>query len=143
MLQPLSENYSHQFDEEAVPDHLESVEEEESIEKDRWDEGGRSDCGYTDTVHDTLMTVGSWMHGLFGEPTEEMNMQMKGIGNYFQEASYAVRDFRRGTIEKGEFNFKTDDLDLDLDIDDLDIDEDVSDEYELPSDDEPSDEEGY
>ena len=55
------------------------------------------------------------MHGIVGEPTEEMESRMKGIGSYFQEASYAVRDFRRGTLDKGEFKFKTDDLDLDDD----------------------------
>jgi hypothetical protein len=38
---------------------------------------------------------------------------MKGVGNYVQEASYAVRDFRRGTLQKDEFRFKTDDLELD------------------------------
>ncbi len=106
------------FDEEVVPNSsVESAEEEEGIDKERWDEGGRSDCGYADTVHDTLMAVGGWMHCLFGEPDEEMKTRMKGIGSYFQEASYAVRDFRRGTLEKEEFNFKTDDLDEDEHID--------------------------
>lgn len=100
-----------EFDEEEVVANA-SAESEEGIEKERWDEGGRSDCGYSDTVHDTLMAIGGWMHCLFGEPSEEMNDHMKGIGNYFQEASYAVRDFKRGTLEKGEFNFQADDLDL-------------------------------
>ncbi len=109
-----SVSFSQHFDfDEVVPNA--SAESEEGIEKERWDEGGRSDCGYSDTLHDTLMTLGSWMHSLFGEPSEEMNNHMKGIGNYFQEASYAVRDFKRGTLEKGEFNFKTDDLDLEDD----------------------------
>ncbi len=102
------------FDDEVVP-NASAESEEGGIEKERWDEGGRSDCGYSDTLHDTLMTLGSWMHSLFGEPSEELDTHMKGIGNYFQEASYAVRDFKRGTLEKGEFNFKTDDLDLEDD----------------------------
>ncbi|KAL7496930.1 hypothetical protein ACHAWT_005839 [Skeletonema menzelii] len=103
----VSASHSVSFDEEG--------ETETNVNKDRWDEGGRSDCGYSDIVHDTLMSVGQWMHGIVGEPNEEMEFRMKGIGSYFQEASYAVRDFRRGTLDKGEFKFKTDDLDLDDD----------------------------
>ena len=102
------------------PNGSESVsdDEGETINKDRWDEGGRSDCGYPDIVHDTLMSLGQWMHGIVGEPTEEMETQMRGIGSYFQEASYAVRDYRRGTLEKGEFKFKTDDIENEDDISD-------------------------
>lgn len=125
-MQPVkpSVSFSQHFDfDEVVPNA--SVESEEGIEKERWDEGGRSDCGYSDTIHDTLMTLGSWMHSIFGEPSEEMDNHMKGIGNYFQEASYAVRDFRRGTLEQGEFNFKTDDLDLEDEVEDEDEDEEV------------------
>lgn len=99
------------FDEEAEAD---------TINKDRWDEGGRSDCGYSDAVHDTLMSVGQWMHGIVGDPNEEVETNMKGIGSYFQEASYAVRDYRRGTLEKEEFKFKTDNLDLDEEDDGTD-----------------------
>jgi len=119
MLQPVDEDNSQHFEESSLST-VESLEEDDFVvDKDRWDEGGRSDCGYTDTIHDTLMTLGGWMHGIFGEPSEEMSDHMKGIGNYFQEASYAVRDFRRGTIQKGEFKFKTDDLE----IDDLEVEE--------------------
>jgi hypothetical protein len=106
---------------------VESLEEDDYFDKDRWDEGGRSDCGYSDTIHDTLMTLGGWMHRIFGEPSHEMSAHMEGIGNNFQEASYAVRDFSRGTIgygafyavrdfrrsgtiQKEKFDFKADDL---------------------------------
>lgn len=111
MLLPLDEENSLVTEETSARN--EGSLEEEEFEKDRWDEGGRSDCGYTDTIHDTLMSLGGWMHGIFGEPSDGMKGRMKGIGNYFQEASYALRDFRRGTLEKGEFKFKTDDLEID------------------------------
>lgn len=122
-MQPLDEDNSQHF-EEAVPQNVDSLEEE-LYDKQRWDEGGRSDCGFADTIHDTLMSLGGWMHGILGDPDEEMSSRMKGIGNYFQEASYAVRDFKRGTLDKGEFRFNTDDLE-------------VEEEIEEPSDDEES-----
>jgi len=83
---------------------VESLEEDGFVvDKGRWDEGGRSDCGYADTIHDTLMTLGGWVHRIFGEPSPKMSVHMEGIGNNFQEASYAVRDFSRGTIGYGAF----------------------------------------
>jgi hypothetical protein len=97
----------------------EQVEEEEEEEynndydKERWDEGGLSDCGFSILCHETLMSIGGCMHHIFGEPSDKMSKNMKGVGNYVQEASYAVRDFRRGTLHKDEFRFKTDDLELD------------------------------
>jgi len=67
---------------QVSPNNVASPEEEgDYFDKDRWDEGGRSDCGYADTIHDTLMTLGGWMHGIFGEPSEEMSDHMKGIHN--------------------------------------------------------------
>lgn len=93
------------------PDDNISVEGSvDEYNKDRWDEGGASDCGYSDSVHATLMFFGGFMHGIFGEPTEGLQRKMKGIGNYFQEAAYAARDFERGNLEKKEFGFNTDDL---------------------------------
>lgn len=53
------------------------------------------------------------MHHIFREPSDKMSKNMKGVGNYVQEASYAVRDFRRGTLHKDGFRFKTDDIELD------------------------------
>jgi hypothetical protein len=100
-------------------DQVEQEEEEEYnnnnyfYDKDRWDEGGLSDCGFSILCHETLMSIGGCMHHIFGEPSENMSRNMKGVGNYVQEASYAVRDFRRGTLQKDEFRFKTDDLELD------------------------------
>lgn len=66
--------------------------------KDVWDEGGRSDCGYSDQVHDIFMTIGETVYSMFGEPSEQLQKPMKGIGTFFQEASYAVRDFQRGRL---------------------------------------------
>ena len=89
----------------------EQVEVDE-YNKDRWDEGGASDCGYSDSVHETLMSIGGFMHSIFGEPTEGLQRKMKGIGSFFQEAAYAARDLRRGELDKKEFRFKTDDLEV-------------------------------
>lgn len=71
------------------------VEEEAPM---AWDEGGRSDCGYPDSLHETLMMIGESMHDIFGEPSKELQMQMKDVGNYFQEVSYAARDWQRGEL---------------------------------------------
>src|SRR5210317_1873321 len=99
------------------PDENVPVEGSEQVvvdeyNKDRWDEGGASDCGYSDSVHETLMSIGGFMHGIFGEPTEGLQRKMKGIGSYFQEAAYAARDLKRGDLDKKEFRFKTDDLEV-------------------------------
>ena len=134
MLQPVAENSQHVHFDDDVPGVSMEDEVEDAIDKDRWDEGGRSDCGYTDIVHDTLMSLGAWVHGIVGEPTDEMKEPMKGVGSFFQEASYAVRDYSRGTIEKDAFNFQTDDLELELD--NIGAEEDILADYDEPSDDE-------
>ena len=64
--------------------------------KDQWDEGGKSDCGYSDSVHETLMSIGETIYSVLGEPSEDIRKRMKGIGSYFMEMSYAVRDLQRG-----------------------------------------------
>lgn len=71
-------------------------EDDEFAPPRRWDEGGRSDCGYSDSVHDTLMSIGGFLHGIFGEPSPNTEQKMMGIGSCFQDASYTVRDFQRG-----------------------------------------------
>jgi len=47
------------------------------------------------------MSIGKAVHSLFGEPSGQVQEQMRGIGNYFQEASYTVRDFHRGNLLDG------------------------------------------
>ena len=113
--------------EEYVP----GEEEWDEFKKMRWDEGGRSDCGYSDTVHDTLMCLGGYVHSIFGEPSDTVQASMKGIGSYFQEAAYAARDYKRGTLSKGEIASVLRDNDFDdeqglEDIDDLDDKEDTN-----------------
>lgn len=62
-----------------------------------WDEGGPSDCGYSETIHATLMSVGRGVHGLVGTPTSGPFVHVQtAIGNWFQELSYATRDIVRG-----------------------------------------------
>ena len=64
--------------------------------KSEWDEGGASQCGYSDVVHNTLMTVGKSVHSIIGDPPESVQKGMKSVGGWFQEASYAIRDYTRG-----------------------------------------------
>ena len=94
----------------GVPVHLKSCPEDDVYEqidgqvdkvvddynKDHWDEGGKSDCGYSEGVHDTLMSLGETFYNVLGEPSEDLQQRMKGIGSYFMEMSYAVRDLQRG-----------------------------------------------
>lgn len=78
----------------------EEVHEEEVNEVQDWDEGGPSHCGYSETVHETIMAVGKSVHTVVGEPSPSMEQGViKSVGNWFQEASYAVRDFVRGNKE--------------------------------------------
>ena len=93
------------MDDSGDVDPYDIEEEEHEEEVKEWDEGGKSHCGYSDGVHDTLMSIGKAMHSLFGEPSEGVQEQMKGIGGYFQEASYTVRDFSRGKLNKENFAF--------------------------------------
>ncbi|KAL7552047.1 hypothetical protein ACHAWF_015280 [Thalassiosira exigua] len=83
-------------DEESCAEPFEESCAEPFYDKNTWDEGGRSDCGYSDSVHDVLMSVGEAMHSWFGDPSDSMQAHMKGIGSYFQEASYAARDMKCG-----------------------------------------------
>jgi len=61
-----------------------------------WDEGGPSHCGYGETLHNTLMSVGRSVHKLVGDPSPTIGKEMRAVGNWFQEASYATRDFMSG-----------------------------------------------
>jgi hypothetical protein len=79
-------------DEEGVDD-LEGKELDEDLE---WDEGGPSQCGYSEPIHGVLMSAGAAIHRVVGDPGEGVKVGMRRIGNFFQEASYAVRDVVRG-----------------------------------------------
>lgn len=104
-------------------DRDEHEEEEEHEEEFKgWDEGGKSDCGYRDTWHDTLMAIGASIHKFVGEPNEKLQLAMKSVGNWFQEASYAARDFKRG-----EMNMKEGLQDVDEEEDDEEDDEEHAD----------------
>lgn len=81
-------------DEQEEDDHEEEIK--------GWDEGGKSDCGYRDSFHDTLMSIGASIHKVVGEPTEKIRKAMQGVGHFFQEASYAVRDFKKGDLNISE-----------------------------------------
>mmetsp|Transcript_5090 Transcript_5090/g.7736 ORF Transcript_5090/g.7736 Transcript_5090/m.7736 type:complete len:160 (+) Transcript_5090:176-655(+) len=90
-------------DNEHSEDELEEDHEDDEslgLEKE-WDEGGPSHCGYSEGVHDTLMTVGKSVHSVVGDPSNATRKDIKGVGNWFQEASYAVRDFFSGKNDTG------------------------------------------
>jgi hypothetical protein len=48
------------------------------------------------------MAIGASIHKVVGEPSERIKKAMKGVGNWFQEASYAARDLKRGEMSVGE-----------------------------------------
>lgn len=83
-------------------DERDEQEEDDHEEFKGWDEGGKSDCGYRDSFHDTLMAIGASIHKVVGEPNERIKKAMKNVGNWFQEASYAARDLKRGEMNIGE-----------------------------------------
>jgi hypothetical protein len=66
-----------------------------------WDEGGSSDCGYSETLHHMFMCVGGGVHKLVGSPSDSVHAVQKTIGNWFQELSYATRDILRGEGGEG------------------------------------------
>lgn len=92
----------------AEDDHMDEDEENENDDDEHenevkeWDEGGKSHCGYGDSVHDTLMSIGSSIHKVVGEPNEGVQGTINSIGNWFQEASYAARDLQRGKMDVAE-----------------------------------------
>mmetsp|Transcript_15411 Transcript_15411/g.21472 ORF Transcript_15411/g.21472 Transcript_15411/m.21472 type:complete len:165 (+) Transcript_15411:119-613(+) len=89
-------------DHEHSEDELEDHEDDESLGLEKeWDEGGPSHCGYSEGVHDTLMSVGKSVHSVVGEPSDSTRKDIRGVGNWFQEASYAVRDFFSGNNDTG------------------------------------------
>jgi hypothetical protein len=70
-----------------------------STARSEWDEGGASQCGYSQIVHDTLMSIGHSVHRIIGDPPSVIEKEMKNVGGWFQEASYAVRDYTRGDVD--------------------------------------------
>mmetsp|Transcript_3252 Transcript_3252/g.4933 ORF Transcript_3252/g.4933 Transcript_3252/m.4933 type:complete len:160 (-) Transcript_3252:153-632(-) len=89
-------NYETEAETDYENDAVSNADEADDNELKEWDEGGPSHCGYSQTVHDTLMSVGKTVHAVVGEPGMTVKTSMRGIGNWFQEASYAVRDCSRG-----------------------------------------------
>jgi hypothetical protein len=83
----------------SFDDEEEELEQEEEAIKE-WDEGGPSDCGYNETIHSTLMSVGKTVHTVVGAPGERVRSVQTTIGNWFQELSYAARDIVRGENTK-------------------------------------------
>lgn len=100
-VQPMMSDHEHDRDEDADADDDELDGEEEAAPKE-WDEGGKSHCGYSDSVHETLMSIGQSIHRVVGEPSEGVQGAMRGIGSWFQEASYAARDLKTGKMNMTE-----------------------------------------
>lgn len=97
-LTPIGENEEATGGEPGADKDDENEIDEDEIEDEtgEWDEGGPSNCGYSLSVHETLMSAGESVHKVVGDPSEEVEGVMKEVGKWFQEASYAVRDFVRG-----------------------------------------------
>jgi hypothetical protein len=90
------------------PASYDEDDDEKSVEAVKpWDEGGPSDCGYSDTVHATLMTVGQTVHTVMGAPGHSIAKVQTSIGNWFQELSYATRDIWRGETQDAASAIKT------------------------------------
>jgi hypothetical protein len=94
------------MDESELDKHLDDPDEEEEEQEDapakEWDEGGKSHCGYNEVFHDAIMKIGETIHNIVGDPNDTVHSAMKGIGNWFQEASYAARDVREGKMDVAE-----------------------------------------
>jgi hypothetical protein len=88
--------YHHPDDDAIHEDTEDDFDEEEAHKPTEWDEGGASHCGYSDMVHETLMKVGGSVHNVVGGPPHFLETRMHIVANWFQEMSYAVRDFMRG-----------------------------------------------
>ena len=69
---------------EDADEYVPGEEEWDNFKKNQWDEGGQSDCGYSDSVHETLISIGKCMYGIFGEPSDTLHGKMKGIGSYIR-----------------------------------------------------------
>lgn len=86
-------------------DEGEDTGDDDSLQANRateWDEGGPSHCGYHESVHATLMAVGASVHSVVGSPPEPVEGKLNLVANWFQEASYAIRDFVRGKSNMSE-----------------------------------------
>jgi hypothetical protein len=100
---PSPENDGH-----GDPASYDEDDDEKSVEAVKpWDEGGPSDCGYSDTIHATLMTVGKTVHTVMGAPGAKIAKVQTNIGNWFQELSYATRDIWRGETQDAASAIKT------------------------------------
>jgi hypothetical protein len=77
--------HTNSIDEDHTDD--ENVDDSDLKAPLEWDEGGQSHCGYGDTMHSILMSVGKAIHKVVGEPSEWTQKHMREIGNWFQEAS--------------------------------------------------------
>mmetsp|Transcript_30613 Transcript_30613/g.34911 ORF Transcript_30613/g.34911 Transcript_30613/m.34911 type:complete len:146 (+) Transcript_30613:54-491(+) len=66
-------------------------DDERSIESETFQ--GKSDCGFSDTVHDTLMAAGKAIHNLVGEPHSIVESAMKETGDFVKDTAVALHDF--------------------------------------------------
>uniref|UniRef100_A0A7S2US52 Uncharacterized protein n=1 Tax=Attheya septentrionalis TaxID=420275 RepID=A0A7S2US52_9STRA len=96
--EPIDDKENKGYDTENGGD--EDDEEDDPLKENEWDEGGPSNCGYGFTVHDTLMSLGKTVHKIVGEPSTKVRQEMKVVGNWFQEASYAARDLVSGNTDE-------------------------------------------
>jgi hypothetical protein len=74
---------------EGIQDNM-SFPEDESVESQTF--YGRSDCGFTDSIHDALMAAGQVVHRLVGEPSGLTEGVMKETGDFVKDTAVALHD---------------------------------------------------
>lgn len=67
-----------------------SFPEDESVESQTF--YGKSDCGFTDSIHDVLMAAGQAVHRLVGEPNDLTEGVMKETGDFVKDTAVALHD---------------------------------------------------
>mmetsp|Transcript_20871 Transcript_20871/g.34496 ORF Transcript_20871/g.34496 Transcript_20871/m.34496 type:complete len:131 (+) Transcript_20871:58-450(+) len=67
-----------------------SFPEDESVESQTF--YGKSDCGFSDTIHDALMAAGQAVHRIVGEPNDLAEGVMKETGDFVKDTAVAMHD---------------------------------------------------
>jgi hypothetical protein len=69
---------------------------------------GKSDCGFADAIHETLMAAGQAVHRLVGDPHPVVAGAMKETGDFVKDTAIAVRDL--GNADRSVLSEETNEL---------------------------------
>mmetsp|Transcript_1381 Transcript_1381/g.2094 ORF Transcript_1381/g.2094 Transcript_1381/m.2094 type:complete len:140 (-) Transcript_1381:169-588(-) len=64
---------------------------------------GKSDCGFSDSIHESFMAAGAAVHSLIGEPHDLVQNAMKETGDFVKDTAVALHDLKnadRSIIEE-------------------------------------------